>query len=483
MNRTTNRKNHISSDNGKSRFKDSGGQGHRQGYGQGQGQGHGQGYGQGNGQRYRNVNTISDDFEFVNKLTDLVEYEDEIKCTEDVKDNVCKDFENMNLENGGLKKSLLEGIYSNGFLNPSVIQKLMIPTIIKGKDIIAQAQSGTGKTGGFMISSLQLIDEELNAPQVIIVSPTSELAFQTLSFGKKIAKKMNIGFSYSVGKTNIDKNIAEITGDKNNDACKVIVGTPGRLIDMIKNLNEYFNHIKIIVLDECDSLLTGSFKDDLYEIFNSLPKNKDKHMQICLVSATFKKEVYELSEDILRDSSKILLKQERLTLDGIKQRYVTVDREEDKNEMLRKMLSVINITQLIIYVNTIEKATEVQEYLLENDHFEEQDIKIINGSLEKSERINILNNFERGNGKCLISTDLLARGINIQQLSLVINYELPNYKNLETYVHRIGRTGRFGREGLSINLIDKTEKRIQDKIQLDFKCEIKPLTKEELTQH
>jgi superfamily II DNA/RNA helicase len=424
---------------------------------------------------------MTDNFEFVNKIPDLVEFGD-IKCTQDVKDNACEDFEDFNKENDGLKKNLLEQIYSNGFVTPSTIQKLMINPIIKGKDIIAQAQSGTGKTGGFMISSLQLVDEELNAPQVIIVSPTSELAFQTLSFGKKLAKKMNINFSYSVGKTNKDKNALEITGDKNNDPCKVIVGTPGRLIDMIKNFNEYFGEIKIVVLDECDSLLTGTFKDDLYEIFNSLPKKKDKRIQICLVSATFKKEVYELSEDFLKEPSKILLKQEELTLDGIKQRFVTVNREEDKNEMLCKMLSVINITQFIIYVNTIEKANEVQEYLINNE-FDEEDVKVINGSLEKSERINILNNFERGNGKCLISTDLLARGINIQQLSLVINYELPRDRNLETYIHRIGRTGRFGREGLSINLIDGGEKRIQDKIQMEFKCEIKPLTQDELMQN
>jgi translation initiation factor 4A len=432
------------------------------------------------GSKFRHNDTMTDNFEFVNKLTNLVEHGD-VKCTQDVKDGACDDFEKININNGGLKKTLLEGIYSNGFVEPSVIQKLMIQPIINGNDIIAQAQSGTGKTGGFMISSLQLIDESIKAPQVIIVSPTSELAFQTLSFGKKIAKKMDVDFSYSVGKTSKDKNVLEVTGDKNNEPCKVIVGTPGRLIDIIKNCNECFNNIKIVVLDECDSLLTGSFKEDLYEIFSSLPKKKDERIQICLVSATFKKEVYELSEEFLKEPSKILLKQEELTLNGIKQRYVTVNHEGEKNQMLSKMLSVINITQFIIYVNTIDKAAEVQKYLIDSD-FEEEDIKIINGSLEKSERISILNNFERGNGKCLISTDLLARGINIQQLSLVINYELPRDRNLETYIHRIGRTGRFGREGLAINLIDTSEKRLQDKIQLEFKCEIKPLTPEELMQ-
>lgn len=433
-----------------------------------------------NGQRPRYNNTMTDDFEFVNKLTDLIEYTGDIKCTEDVKENVCNEFDRFNHENGGLKTKLLKGIYAHGFVDPSTIQQLMIQPILKGKDMIAQSQSGTGKTGAFIISSLQLIDENIKAPQVIIVSPTSELAFQTLTIGKKIAQHMDIKFSYSVGKTNKDNNVLEITGDKNNNPTEVIVGTPGRLIDIIKNYNEHFNEIKIVILDECDSLLSGTFKDDLYEIFNNLPKKKDKNIQICLVSATFKKDVYELSENFLKNPSKILLKQERLTLDGIRQRYIEV-RASNKNEMLKKMLSATNVTQLIIYVNTIEKSNTVRDYLLENDQFDEEDIKITNGSLEKSERISILNSFAKGNGKCLITTDLLARGIDIQQLSLVINYELPNENNLETYIHRIGRTGRFGREGLSINLIDSSEVYIQEKIRLQFKCEIKPLTKEDLT--
>jgi len=433
-----------------------------------------------NGQRPRYNNTMTDDFEFVNKLTDLIEYKGDIKCTEDVKENVCNEFDRFNHENGGLKTKLLKGIYAHGFVDPSTIQQLMIQPILKGKDMIAQSQSGTGKTGAFIISSLQLIDENIKAPQVIIVSPTSELAFQTLTIGKKIAQHMDIKFSYSVGKTNKDNNVLEITGDKNNNPTEVIVGTPGRLIDIIKNYNEHFNEIKIVILDECDSLLSGTFKDDLYEIFNNLPKKKDNNIQICLVSATFKKDVYELSENFLKNPSKILLKQERLTLDGIRQRYIEV-RASNKNEMLKKMLSATNVTQLIIYVNTIEKSNTVRDYLLENDQFDEEDIKITNGSLEKSERISILNSFSKGNGKCLITTDLLARGIDIQQLSLVINYELPNENNLETYIHRIGRTGRFGREGLSINLIDSSEVYIQEKIRLQFKCEIKPLTKEDLT--
>jgi superfamily II DNA/RNA helicase len=430
--------------------------------------------------RHKNTNeSMSDNYEFVNKLSDLVEHDD-VKCTPDIIEMECTNFEEFNEKNGGLKQDLLEGIYAYGFEKPSKIQGCMIEPMLHRKDIIAQSQSGTGKTGGFMIPALQIIDDKLEKPQVIVVAPTTELAHQIKEFGENISQQMNIKFSYSVGKTDRQKNADELFGSNGEEVCKVLSGTPGRLVDLIINHNEAFSDIKLVILDECDNLLSGTFKDDLYQLFNNLPKKADEKIQICLISATFRKDVYELSEQFLENPSKILLKQDKLTLDGIKQRYILVNNENMKNGMLEKILSVISVSQLVVYVNTKNKCGELRDFLIQNI-YDESDVMTIHGDLEKSERFKILKNFEAGNGKCLIATDLLARGIDIQQLSLIINYELPtDERNFGNYIHRIGRTGRFGKKGTAINFITRDEEYIQDKLKMKFRCDIEPLNKEEL---
>jgi len=178
----------------------------------------------------------------------------------------------------------------------------------------------------------------------------------------------------------------------------------------------------------------------------------------------------------------IFLKQDKITLDGIKQRYISVREESMKKNVLTKILSVINISQLIVYSNTKIKCEEIREHLVNELYDEESDdVLVIHGDLEKSERYEILNKFKNGKVKCLVSTDLLARGIDIQSLSLIINYELPNKRNFESYVHRIGRTGRFGKEGFSINLLTNQEETdVQSSLELYCKCEIKPFTPQEL---
>lgn len=423
--------------------------------------------------------SMSDNYEFVNKLSDLVEHKD-AKCTPDIIESECYNFEEFNEKNGGLKTSLLEGIYGYGFEKPSKIQACMIEPMIQRKDMIAQSQSGTGKTGGFMIPALQIVDENLKKPQVIIVAPTTELAHQIKEFGENISQQMNIKFSYSVGKTDRQKNADELFGRNGEEVCKILSGTPGRLVDLIINHNEAFSDIKLVILDECDNLLSGTFKDDLYQLFNNLPKKNNEKIQICLISATFRKDVYELSEQFLENPSKILLKQDKLTLDGIKQRFILVDNENLKNNMLEKILSVISVSQLVVYVNTKNKCDELKNFLIQQI-YDEDDVMTIHGNMEKSDRFKILKHFENGNGKCLIATDLLARGIDIQQLSLIINYELPtDERNFGNYIHRIGRTGRYGKKGTAINLITREEEYTQDKLKMKFRCEIEPLNKTEL---
>jgi superfamily II DNA/RNA helicase len=394
-------------------------------------------------------------------------------CSEEVITDTCERFEDFGGEDG-LKEDLLLGIVALGYLEPSRIQSYAIPQMIKRRDILAQSQSGTGKTGAFLISALEIIDEKINAPQAIILSPTSELATQTLVVGKSLAVRMDgIKFSYTVGKTDPGNNIRELggihQGTKDEKAAQIVIATPGRLIHIMKEQPHLFEHIKLLVVDECDELLTGSFKEEIKRILEILSEN----VQICLFSATLNNSVVVLANVILNNPVQILIKKEKMTLEGIKQTYIEVQNQDDKLKVLIEMLQTIQVPQFIVYVNT-KKNVDILKTFLEKEY----SVLTINGGMDKYDRADIIRKFKLGGYKCLISTDLLSRGIDIQQLSLVINYDLPRSDNIESYIHRIGRTGRYGKAGLSINLVTKYEKDIQNIISLTFKCPIQPLKKD-----
>ena len=411
-------------------------------------------------------------FNYTKLATELLEKED-ILCSEEVVTDACERFEDMGGEKG-LKEELLLGIVSFGYLEPSRIQSYAIPQITKGRDILAQSQSGTGKTGAFIISALELVDENVNAPQVIILSPTSELASQTFIVGKSLAIRMpNIKFSFTVGGSDASTNIRELGGvhqGKTDDkVAQIIIATPGRLIHILKEYPHLFEHIKLLIIDECDELLSGSFKEEIKKILEGLSQN----VQICLFSATLNNDVVILANVILNKPVQILIKKEKMTLDGIKQTYIEIQNPEDKLKVLVEMLQTIQVQQFIVYVNSKRNA-DVLKTFLEKDY----SVLSINSSMSKYDRADIIRKFKQGGYKCLISTDLLSRGIDIQQLSLVINYDLPRSNNIESYIHRIGRTGRYGKSGLAINLVNKQEKDIQTLISLTFKCPILPLKKD-----
>ena len=433
-----------------------------------------------NRQRFKNINInrnnyINEEetnkkFDYTNLAEELLE-KDDIKCSESVLEDSCENFVDFNGETG-LKEDLLMGIFAYGYETPSRIQSYAIPQIIKGKDIIAQSQSGTGKTGAFVISTLQKIDENLNLPQAIILSPTCELAQQTFVVAKSLSNKMkNVKLSFTVGGSDRASNIKELggvfQGKSDTEIAQVIVATPGRLIDLITEFPQLFEHIKLLVIDECDELLSKSFKDEIKKIIEAL----SEQTQICLFSATLTSDVVKLSDVILNEPSKILIKKEKVTLEGIKQTFIDILRPEDKFNVLIEMLATLPIQQFIVYVNSKKNAEELQTFLEEEGY----SVLSINSSQPKYERADLIRRFKQGGIKCLISTDLLSRGIDIQQLSLVINYDLPRQNNIQNYIHRIGRTGRYGNKGLSINLVTKFDKDIQRLIEVTFKCNILPL--------
>lgn len=342
-----------------------------------------------------------------------------------------------NFDNMTLKESLLRGIYSFGFTEPALIQAKCVPQIMSKKDIIAQSQSGTGKTGAFSIGTLQMINESVKRTQAVILSPTRELAVQINSVLTGLGNFMNIKTALCIGGVKIKDNQDQL------NECHIVIGTPGRIIDMIRRNSLNTSYIKILVMDEADELLSGDFKEQIRTIVQKLPKEA----QICLFSATIPPEVLDMTRQFMNNPAKILMGKEELSLEGISQFCVFTEQEQWKLDTFCDIYDMITISQSMVYVNTREKAMWLGEKLQERNFT----VLVIHSKMESSERSEIIKKFRQGISRVLISTDLLARGIDIQQVSVVINYDLP--KNPENYLHRIGRSGRYGRKGVAINFV------------------------------
>jgi translation initiation factor 4A len=349
-----------------------------------------------------------------------------------------KNIEKLSFDDLNLKENLLRGIYSYGFENPSKIQHKSIPHLTSGKDLIAQAQSGTGKTGAFSIGCLNKIKEDEKSTQIIIISPTHELVNQTYHVMDELSKYMDISVMKVMGGTSMNECQRELS-----KCPQIIVGSPGRVLDMIQRKHLFTDKILTLVFDEADEILSYGFKDTIYNIVQYIPRD----CQICLFSATMPPEIIELSDSFLSNPEKVLVNKEELTLEGILQFYVNIKFDDWKFDVLTDLYDTINISQCIIYVNYKNKLMKVYDGLIKNNF----PVGYIHGELTSQERQKTMEEFKSGKTRILLTTDLLSRGIDIQQLSLVINYDIPRSK--ETYIHRIGRSGRYGRKGVAINLI------------------------------
>eukprot|EP00276_Gloeochaete_wittrockiana_P013676 CAMPEP_0184331144 /NCGR_PEP_ID=MMETSP1089-20130417/448_1 /TAXON_ID=38269 ORGANISM="Gloeochaete wittrockiana, Strain SAG46.84" /NCGR_SAMPLE_ID=MMETSP1089 /ASSEMBLY_ACC=CAM_ASM_000445 /LENGTH=392 /DNA_ID=CAMNT_0026653855 /DNA_START=65 /DNA_END=1243 /DNA_ORIENTATION=+ len=344
----------------------------------------------------------------------------------------------------GLSENLLRGIYAYGFEKPSAIQARAILPMTKGTDLIAQAQSGTGKTATFTIGALQQLDFTLRECQALILAPTRELAQQIQKVVNALGDYLGVRCHSCIGGTRVRDDV-----DKLQAGVHIVVGTPGRVFDMItrRYLNPKF--IKVFILDEADEMLSRGFKDQIYDIFTQLPTTT----QIGLFSATMPGEALEMTQKFMNNPTRILVKRDELTLEGIKQFYVMIDREEYKFDTLCDLYETLSITQSVIFCNTRRKVDELTEKMRGKDFT----VSATHGETAQQERDVIMHEFRTGSSRVLITTDLLARGIDVQQVSLVINYDLP--RNIENYIHRIGRSGRFGRKGVAINFVTKNDVR------------------------
>jgi translation initiation factor 4A len=339
-----------------------------------------------------------------------------------------------------LNTNLLRGIYANGFENPSEIQQRAILPIIERKDVIAQAQSGTGKTGAFSISTLQCVDVSVQETQAIIIAPTRELVTQIQSVISVLGTFMDeLNTKLLIGGTSVAEDIEYFS----KTTPHIVIGTPGRIFDMIRRRKLHAHTIKLFVLDEADEMLMSEFKTQIYNIFQYFGEK----IQVAIFSATMPVEVLDLTNKFMNNPLKLTMKAEDLSLDGIEQFYIATINNEDKYQWLQNLFNKMSLNSTIIFVNDIQTVINLYTQM-KKDGFP---VCHIHSNLTKNERFDTLNDFKTNKYNILISSNLTARGIDIQQVNLVINLDIPG--DVHTYLHRIGRSGRWGRKGTAINFV------------------------------
>jgi len=353
---------------------------------------------------------------------------------------IVESFDNM-----GLKDDLLRGIYAYGFEKPSAIQRRAIIPILKGRDVIAQSQSGTGKTTIFCVGILQSINSRIKDLQALVLSPTRELAEQSCKVMMAFGDYMNARVHACIGGKSVGDDMRTLQA-----GVHVVSGTPGRVFDMIQRRCLKTKNLKMLVIDEADEMLGRGFKEQLYDIYRYLPPK----VQVVLVSATLPVEVLEMTTKFMQKPVRILVKRDELTLEGIKQFFVAVEKEEWKFDTLCDLYDTLTITQAVIFCNTKLKVDWLTQKMRDSNFT----VSSMHGDMPQKERDEIMKEFRGGSSRVLIATDVWGRGLDVQQVSLVINYDLPNSREL--YIHRIGRSGRFGRKGVAINFVKNDDIRI-----------------------
>lgn len=367
-------------------------------------------------------------------------------------------FEDLEID-----ENIIKGIFAYGFETPSPIQQKAIRPVLSGRDIIAQAQSGTGKTATFTLGVLGRINPSENKTQALIVAHTRELALQTNNVFRQIGNYMDLVYNLCIKGVSTKDNIAALSTQPRKP--HIVIGTPGRVLHMINERALNINTLKILVIDEADEMLSDGFVEQIKSIVRVMPKT----LQICLFSATMPDNFFEITNQFMKKPIKILVKAEELTLEGIKQFYIDVQKNKHKFETLCDLYSLLTISQSIIYCNSI-KVVDILTHEMTKANFS---VSFIHSNITPDEREKTMSAFRSGKTRVLISTDLTARGIDVQQVSIVINYDVPN--SVENYIHRIGRSGRFGRKGVAINFATEHDTEKLKAIEQFYETHIEPL--------
>jgi len=350
------------------------------------------------------------------------------------------------------------GIYEKGYESPSPIQEETIPAAIVGKDILARAKNGTGKTASFLIPALEKTDTTKNEIQVLILVPTRELALQTSQVCKELGRHMNVQVMVSTGGTSLKDDIVRLY-----NTVHILVATPGRVLDLSNKKVADLSHCKMMVMDEADKLLSPEFQPLIEQLIDFLPKER----QILLFSATFPITVKDFKERFLQRAYEVNLMDE-LTLKGVTQYYAFVE-ERQKVHCLNTLFSKLQINQSIIFCNSVNRVELLAKKITELGY----SCFFIHAKMLQSHRNRVFHDFRNGACRNLVSSDLFTRGIDIQAVNVVINFDFP--KNSETYLHRIGRSGRYGHLGLAINLITYDDRFNLYRIEQELGTEIKPI--------
>lgn len=374
--------------------------------------------------------------------------------TSDVTDTKGCDFEDFYL-----KRELLMGIYEKGFDKPSPIQEESIPIALTGRDVLARAKNGTGKTASYIIPILERVDTSKNQVQALILVPTRELALQTSQVCKEIAKNLaNCQIMVSTGGTTLKDDILRLY-----NPVHVIVATPGRILDLAEKGVAKLKQCEMCVLDEADKLLSIEFQPVIEKLITMCSETR----QIMLFSATFPVTVKAFKEKWLKRPY-VINKMDELTLKGVTQYYAFVE-EKQKLHCLNTIFSKLDVNQSIIFCNSVNRVELLAKKITEMGY----SCFYIHAKMLQSHRNRVFHDFRNGACRNLVSSDLFTRGIDVQAVNVVINFDFP--KSAETYLHRVGRSGRFGHLGLAINLITYDDRHNMYKIERELGTEIKSI--------
>jgi ATP-dependent RNA helicase DeaD len=338
----------------------------------------------------------------------------------------------------GIGSELVQVVKKNGIQSPTTIQELAIPILLKGQDVIAQAQTGTGKTLAFLLPILEKIDRTKNEVQALIITPTRELALQITGEVEKLIKSIESVHVLTIyGGQDVEKQLKKL-----KRATQIVVATPGRLLDHLRRETINLNRVSMLVIDEADQMLHMGFLVEIESIVDQVENDR----QTMLFSATMPKEILHLAEQYTKNPQNIHVKSEQITVDKIRQIVVeTTDRQKQQ-----KLITLINQYQpflAIIFCRTKLRATKLNEALKSNGFLSDE----LHGDLSQSKRENVMKRFRELKLQLLVATDVAARGLDVEGITHIFNYDIP--EDVESYVHRIGRTGRAGDEGMAITLV------------------------------